>query len=169
MNGEFEKYVIEYGDSLSRLCYSLCRNKEDAYDLYQDTWLKAFSAYNKTEIQRFDKWLYSICSNCFRDTYRKKLRSVQEIQFDSNEHKDSFMNSLPSDDEYDKNDYSLLYRALEKLPNKLKETVSLRYFSDLSCNDIAEILGISVSAVTTRLSRATKFLATEMNKEGRRK
>ena len=124
--------------------------------------------YKKIEVKSFDKWLYSICTNCFRDTYRKKLRGVQEVQFDSNEHKDSFMNSIACDDEYEEKDYSALYNAINKLPNKLKETISLRYFSDLSCNDIAEILGISLSAVTTRLSRAIKQLATEMNREERR-
>lgn len=164
---DFERYVNEYGDALSRLCFSLCRNQHDANDLYQDTWLKAYSAYTKTEVKSFEKRLYSICMNQFKDTYRKKIRGIQELQFDSNEHKDAFMASLSSEDEYEKEDYEDLYSAMSKLPRKLKETVSLRYFSELSCNDIADVLGISVSAVTTRLSRAIKMLANEMNKERR--
>lgn len=162
-NNIFEQYVVEYGDALSRLCFSLCRNNHDASDLYQDTWLKAYSSYNKANVHNFEKWLYAICMNLFRDSYRKKIRGLQEIQFESNEHKDAFMSSLSVEDEYDKADYSELYNAIEKLPDKLKAVISLRYFSDLSCADISDVLGISVSAVTTRLSRAVKALAKEMN------
>ncbi len=163
-NSVFEEYVLKYGEKLSRLCFSLCRNEQDAYDLYQETWLKAFSAYN-SDVRDFEKWIYRICVNLFKDTYRKKVRGLQTVQFDSNEHKDAFMASLPANDEYSKDDYSELYSALAKLPEKLKAVVSLKYFSDLSCAEIAEILGITVSAVTTRLSRAIKALAVEMNKE----
>ena len=75
------------------------------------------------------------------------------------------MASLPAEDEYEESDYGALYAALDKIPEKLKTVVSLKYFSDLSCTEIAEVLGISVTAVTTRLSRAIKALAREMNVE----
>ena len=67
---------------------------------------------------------------------------------------------------YDSNDYSELYSAIDKLPEKLRICISLRYFSDLSCAEISNVLEISVSAVTTRLSRAIKALAKEMNNGG---
>jgi len=133
--------------------------------LYQETWLKAYSAYDSEKVRDFEKWLYAVCVNLFKDTYRKKLRGPQEIVFDTNEHKDAFMASISVEDEYDSADYSQLYAALSKLPEKLKTVVSLRYFSNLSCADIAQVLGITVTAVTTRLSRAIKTLAAEMNKE----
>lgn len=161
----FEKYVADYGDMLSRLCFSLCKNSSDSYDLYQDTWLKAYVAYDNAQIRDFEKWLYKICVNQFKDTYRKKLRGPQEICFDTNEHKDAFLASIAAEDQYSEQDYSELYKAIEKLPEKLKICISLKYFSDLSCADIASILNISVSAVTTRLSRAIKALAKEMNNE----
>ena len=66
--------------------------------------------------------------------------------------------------EYEIRDYSNLYAAIDKLPEKLKICISLKYFSNLSCAEISSILEISVSAVTTRLSRAIKVLAKEMNK-----
>ena len=160
----FEQYVADYGDKLSRLCFSLCRNEHDASDLYQDTWLKAYNAYENNDIHNFEKWLYSICVNLYKDNYRKKTRGLQEIVFDSTEHKDAFMASLSVEDDYDSNDYSELYSAIDKLPEKLRICISLRYFSDLSCAEISNVLEISVSAVTTRLSRAIKALAKEMNK-----
>lgn len=73
------------------------------------------------------------------------------------------MASLSAEDEYSEEDYSELYSAISKLSPKLKEVISLRYFSDLSCAEIAEILNISVSAVTTRLSRAIQNLSRLMN------
>lgn len=160
----FEQYVEDYGKKLSRLCFSLCRNEHDASDLYQDTWLKAYNAYERTDIHNFEKWLYSICANIYKDDYRKRKRGLQEVAFDSNEHKDAFMASLSSDDEFEANDYSELYEAIDRLPEKLKICISLRYFSDLSCAEISSVLEISISAVTTRLSRAIKALAKEMNR-----
>ena len=161
----FEQYVEDYGNKLSRLCFSLCRNEHDASDLYQDTWLKAYNAYERTDIHNFEKWLYSICVNLYKDDYRKRTRGPQEVVFDSNEHKDAFIASLSADDEFEENDYSELYKAIDKLPEKLKICISLRYFSDLSCLEISKVLEISISAVTTRLSRAIKALAKEMNRE----
>lgn len=163
MTTMFETYVVEYGDSLARLCFSLCRNNQDAEDLYQETWLRAYASYDQSEIKDFRKWIYAICVNRFRDTYRKKLRGIQEVQFETNEHKDAFFASIACDSDYDQTDYTALYEAIAKLPDKLKAVISLRYFSDLSCADISEVLDISVTAVTTRLSRAIKLLAKEMN------
>jgi RNA polymerase sigma-70 factor (ECF subfamily) len=160
----FEQYVSDFGNKLSRLCFSLCRNEHDASDLYQETWLKAYNSYDKTDVHNFEKWLYAICVNLFKDAYRKKLRGPQEIIFDSNEHKDAFMSSVSAEDEYCEPDYSKLYDAIDKLPEKLRVCISLKYFSNLSCAEMSAILEISVSAVTTRLSRAIKALAKEMNK-----
>ena len=160
----FEQYVSEYVSKLSRLCFSLCRNEHDASDLYQDTWLRAYNSYDKHDVKNFEKWLYSICVNGFRDTYRKRLRYPQEIIFDSTEHKDSFFASIPDNDQFDNEDYDNLYAAIDTLPEKLRICISLRYFSNLSCAEISTVLSISVSAVTTRLSRAIKQLAKEMNK-----
>lgn len=160
----FEQYVVDFGNKLSRLCFSLCRNEHDASDLYQETWLKAYNSFDKTDVHNFEKWLYSICVNIFKDGYRKKIRGPQEMIFDSNEHKDAFMATLTDEYEYEIRDYSNLYAAIDKLPEKLKICISLKYFSNLSCAEISSILEISVSAVTTRLSRAIKVLAKEMNK-----
>jgi RNA polymerase sigma-70 factor (ECF subfamily) len=160
----FEQYVVDFGSKLSRLCFSLCRNEHDASDLYQETWLKAYNSFDKTDVHNFEKWLYSICVNIFKDNYRKKIRGPQEMIFDSNEHKDAFMATLTDEHEYEIRDYSNLYAAIDKLPEKLKICISLKYFSNLSCAEISSILEISVSAVTTRLSRAIKVLAKEMNK-----
>lgn len=152
-----------YGNTLSRLCFSLCRNNHDASDLYQDTWLKAYTSYDINKINDFEKWLYAICVNRFKDIYRKKLRMPQEIQFETNDHKDAFMASIADIDTYNEDDYTELYNAIEQLPEKLRVVISLRYFSDMSCSEVSEVLGISVTAVTTRLSRAVKQLAKSMN------
>lgn len=125
--------------------------------------MRAYSAYSDETVKCFDKWLYAICVNLFKDTYRKKVRMPAEVQFETNEHKDAFMSSIEDKREYDEVDYTLLYRAIDKLPEKLRCVISLRYFSDMSCSEISEVLNISVSAVTTRLSRAIKKLSAEMN------
>ena len=60
MKKEFAVYVQQYSADLSRLCMSLCGNKTEAEDLFQETWLKAMRYYDKYEKSKpFDKWLYS--------------------------------------------------------------------------------------------------------------
>lgn len=160
----FEDYVEAYGRILFRLCFSLCRNSADASDLYQDTWMRAFASYDSHDPEKeIVKWLYSICVNRFRDICREKKRRPEEVKFDSNEHKDAFMASLPSGGGFGKSDFELLYQAMDKLPENQREVLSLKYFSDMSCEEIGIVLGISVSAVTTRLSRALNGMRTYMN------
>lgn len=150
---------------LTRLCFSLCRNTHDADDLFQETWLKAVKSFDRFDkTGDFKKWVFAICVNCYKDMYKARVKSC-EIAFDSREHMELFFEMLPDMSDSQKSDYEALYAAINVLPLKYRQVISLRYFSDLDDRAVAEVLHISYAAARKRVSRALKLLQNTMNGE----
>ena len=145
---------------MTRLCISLCRNISDSEDLYQDTWLKVIRKYQKyDESKPFDKWLFTICVNSYKDNQKSFWRKKQ-LHFISNEEKELFLSSIPDISEVDdqSEDYITLLNCLLKLPPKYKMIISLVYFRDYTEKDVADILKIPIGTVKSRLHKAKKIL-----------
>ena len=155
-----DAYIEKYGKRLYGLCRTLCTNKDDAEDLYQETWLKVhrkLHQYNQ-ELE-FQRWLTKICVNTYKDQYRKKKISLLFDYFSSQEEKDLILNSAQ---EEKKEDFSDLHAAVHGLPDKLKMTVILFYFQDLSLTETAKVLDIPEGTVKSRLSKARALLKEKM-------
>lgn len=165
MNLVFEKYISDYSADLTRLCISLCGNVSDADDLFQDTWYKAIKNYAKYDFDMpFDKWLYSICVNTYKDSLRL-FYNKRKMIFKTEEDKTEFLNSIPDScpDNYD--DYLQLHTAVNALPKKQKIVIVLYYFKDYSLNEISGILKIPVGTVKSRLNLAKSTLKRRLNNE----
>lgn len=161
----FDNYIAQYSADLTRLCISLCGNVHDAEDLFQNTWYKAIKNFKQYDFDApFDKWLYSICVNCYRDSVRLFFRSRQ-ARFSSNEEKDEFLNSIPDISPPDRDEYLELHAAVSKLPVKQKTVLVLRYYKDYSYKEISEMLGISEGTVKSRLNTAKRNLKRRLNYE----
>ena len=153
-----DKYIALYQHDLTRLCISLCRNIPDSDDLYQDTWLKVMRKYEQYDENRpFDKWLFSVCVNTYKDSQRAFWRKKQ-VGFQSDEEKEFFLNSVPDCNTSNIEDYVALRKSVDNLPPKQKIVINLIYFKDLSEADVAEILKIPVGTVKSRLHKAKKLL-----------
>lgn len=155
INNDFEHYICEYKERLSKLCCSLCRNYADADDLFQETWLKAMNGYESFDKSRdFGKWLFSICVN----TYKNKCRTEKRVyHFNTAEEKEIFLASLP--DTTVKNEkYDELVEQIRELPEKYRTVLALRYFNSYSEKDVAQILNIPVGTVKSRLNKAKELL-----------
>src|SRR3954464_11791091 len=73
---DFEKAAMPYVDSLYNTAYRMTRNSEDAEDLVQETYLKAYRYYDKLEEEpTLRAWLYKIMKNTFINNYRKRQRA----------------------------------------------------------------------------------------------
>lgn len=156
-------YIQKHGRRLYGLCLSLCRNREDADDLYQETWLKVLKNFQKYDTsQPFENWLSAVCVNTYRDFLRKKKRSTQNFDFVSSEEKDRFLESVPQKVQ---EDYSVLRLAIENLPEKLRLTVTLFYFHGLNEKMAADALKIPVGTVKSRLNKARKLIKEAMENE----
>lgn len=148
------------------ICRSLNLNEEDAKDVAQETFIKAFSQLDKLEDKgKFKQWLFRIANNKCLDL----LRHNKVIQFDSIETEDFNMEipdkSKSTDDVViEKETSQLLLSIIEKLPVEQRTTVFLFYYQDYSVKEIAVMYGCSENTVRSRLNYAKKFMVKEIDK-----
>ena len=162
---EIEKYIEQYGERVSRLCINLCGNHADADDLYQDTWMKVIKNIDKYDRSRnFEKWLFKICVNTYKNERMKAFRR-KSISFKTTEDQDIFFEMIPDRDEAYMEKYREVVEIIRELPEKYRTALALRYFSDFSENDAAEILGVPAGTLKSRLNRARKLIKGRLNDE----
>ena len=151
----FDNYIEKHGPRLYSLCLKLCKDRWEAQDLYQDTWLKAYRAIGRFDEKRdFEHWLTKICINTYRDMLRhKKLISLFSPKDDSEER--DYIENLPSPET---EDYSDVRQAVNELPEKYRLAVILYYFCDLSTEQSSDALGIPAGTVKSRLNKARELL-----------
>ena len=150
------QYIRDYGKRLYGLCMVLCANPDEAEDLYQETWLKVVKYYDRFDKTKdFEPWLTKICVNTYRSTLRKLARSPILNSFESTEEKEGLLNAVPAPEH---TDYSNLYAAIDRLPEKLRIAVILFYFKDMEINAVSEVLGIPPGTVKSRLNKARNKL-----------
>jgi len=162
MESNFEKVYENQYDKLYKLSYRLMGNKEDAEDILQEAFLNAFGAYpkfeNKSEIST---WLYRIVINCAYKKMKKLNRlPVYDIAPRFNMTKDEFFEKLktyePVENEVMVNCMreQCLQLFLKCMPSKQRTAFVLKVLLDLSCEDVATIMDISIGAVKTNVYRA---------------
>lgn len=160
MKKQIEAYVAQHGLALTKLCLSLCGNRHDAEDLYQSTWEKAIRKIRTYDSDNpFEKWLFAICVNTYRDRVRRYDNS-KILRFSSDEEQDHVLSSIPVGD-IDYDGMIALHAAVQRLKPALREVVVLYYFRDYSVAELSEILDIPEGTVKSRLSTAR----TELRKE----
>lgn len=158
-----DQYIRQYGQRLYGLCRVLCASPTDADDLYQDTWLKALRHIDRYQPEKpFEPWLTSICVNTYRNRLRRIARSPVFDAFSSREEKDAFMEQAAVPE---KEDYSSLHEAVDRLPEKLRLTVILFYFEDMDLISTAALLKVPVGTVKSRLHSARKKLREVLQNE----
>ena len=148
-----DQYIRKYGKRLYGLCMTLCADKHEADDLYQDTWVKVLKRFDTYDPSRdFEPWLTRLCVNTYRDRLRRLSRSPF-LNFSSNETQEAFLLTATAPE---KEDYSDLYAAIDQLPEKLRLTIILFYFQDMDIEKTAQTLGIPMGTVKSRLHKGKK-------------
>ena len=157
-----DQYIRKYGKRLYGLCMTLCADKHEADDLYQDTWVKVLKRFDTYDPSRdFEPWLTRLCVNTYRDRLRRLSRSPF-LNFSSNETKEAFLLTATAPE---KKDYSDLYAAIDQLPDKLRLTIILFYFQDMDIEKTAQTLGIPTGTVKSRLHKARIQLKEVLGRE----
>lgn len=165
MKCELENYIQRYNADLTRLCVSLCGNISDAEDLLQETWLKAFRHYNKYDKSKpFDKWLYSICVNTYKNTINTAFVKKRKL-FKSDEEERLFFSSIPQVSDNTIEDYIELHKAISALSKKHRIVIVLHYFKDFSVTEISQLINIPVGTVKSRMAVARKEIKRRLNNE----
>jgi len=158
-----------------RLFHYLLRSlqdESDAADLAQEMFVRVYQNARKFDSrQKFSTWLYSIASNLVRDRFRWRKRHPQ-VSMDAgnadtgNEFGESFPEEKPSPSEtmLASERADAVRRAIAALPEELRLPLVLEEYQDRSRAEIAEILGLTVKAVETRIYRARQRLRASLAK-----
>ena len=154
-----EIFIVENQEAHYRLAFSYVRNKENALDIVQEAILKALHSIDKLEELTYLKtWFYRIVVNTAIDFIRKHRRMTFMDD-------DILALHLPNlEDELADMD---LQDAIDQLPTQYKSIIILRFFEDLQIDEIAEITGVNVNTVKTRLYAALRKLRIEVGEEFR--
>lgn len=167
LSGKKSDYALlwqKYNKQIYANVLKIVRSIDDADDIVQDTFLKAFNAlhtYNQTF--PFPAWLYKIASNTCIDYFRRKrIRpiSIEQISRESGDIYDIIPDkSIPIDKNLiDKETKDELLKAVERLPSRYKECIQLRHFEELSYEEISLKMDIPLGTVKITLFRARKML-----------
>lgn len=165
MQKEIEKYIEQHSADLTRLCMSLCGNRADAEDLFQETWLKATRHFKRYQPGRpFAPWLFAICVNTFKNQITAPWRRNRH-QFKTDAERDAFFAAIPDAQGENSAEYPALHEAIAQLPKKQRAAIALFYFKDFSVRDIAEILNVPEGTVKSRLSAARASIKRRLEDE----
>lgn len=149
---EYENTVNKYADMIFRIALNECKNKEDAEDVVQNTFLKLLQnkkAFASEEHQKH--WLIRVtvneCHSLFTSPWRQRTQSLDVLEY-------QLAGETP--------EHSDLFYAVMELPAKYRNIVYLYYYEEYSIREISEILKMKESTLQTRLMRARKMLKGKM-------
>lgn len=162
----FDHLVARYQDRVYNLCYRLCPNHADAADLTQTAFLKALESLSRFEARaNFFTWLYRIAANEAL-SLRRQRRRRPTVSLDSGDDEGRAPDRLadestPSADRLDQGAMiKRLEAALEQLDDEFRVAVVLRDIEDMDYSEIAEVLGVPVGTVKSRIHRGRMMLRT---------
>jgi RNA polymerase sigma-70 factor (ECF subfamily) len=166
----FDDLVRRWERSILAAIYRVMGTEDDARDLCQETFLRAYRALGGFKREaRFSSWLYQIALNLCRDRMRRrKGRVMLSLEALDEEGWSVPRKSGPSP--LDLVEAQTLSRvvaaAIEELPEEQREVIVLKEYQDLTFLEIAEILEVPLSTVKTRLYRGLVQLRTRLERQG---
>lgn len=156
----FWSLIEPYSRLIYAIAFGIFNDPDQAQDILHDVYLEAFrSLGNLRNPNRFSAWLNTLTHNLCYEALRKKSRAKQKMS-DVFLHQPRVM--LVYEVLVKEEELKQLESALNTLPEPFRVILGLKYMNQYSCAEIAEILGISVAAVKSRLFEARKLLATRM-------
>ncbi len=167
----FDQLILKYRERLFGVIYNMTSNREDASDLTQDAFIKAFQSINRFQGQSsFFTWLYRIGINSTLTHLRKNrlrtffsLEKVDEEDRQSAEVIDALTDKSGADrDVFVHELQEKLNEAMQKLSIKHRTVVTLFEIDGLSHQEIAEVMNCSVGTVRSRLHYAKQLLQAEL-------
>lgn len=168
---EFARLVDAYSNQIYRLALKMLGNSLDAEDVLQNTFLKALQSITKFEGRsKLSTWLYRIAVNEALMVLRRKKTTLPVVQEFENDDADlpyptQFTDwcCLPEDELLSGESRKYLDQAIRKLPEKLQVVFLLRDIEGLSIRETSEALGLTETAVKTRLLRARLNLREQLS------
>ncbi|MGL5831835.1 MAG: sigma-70 family RNA polymerase sigma factor [Waterburya sp.] len=169
----FAELLKRYQSHLNRLFYHLAPDWQERADLAQEVWIRVYrNLHRLQEPAKFRGWLSRIATNLFYDELRKRKRANPLLSLDAPRYiEDGEMSwelpddaPSPSDDLATQEFYDHLRTAISQLPETFRTTIVLREIEGLPYEEIAEMTGVSLGTVKSRIARARLKLQSVLQK-----
>lgn len=174
-NGEehlYDELVIKYSAKLFQVSYGLLSNRQDAEEVVQDAFVRAFKALKTFRGDAsFETWIHRIVVNLSRNKYQWNKRRGSDVNISMTMEDRSLTDDREGEEmaipdsrmEPDKVMQEVEFEnrvmtGIKNMPDKLKETMILRHVDDLPYEKIAEVLDCKVGTVKSRLARGREML-----------
>ena len=173
--GAFAALTDRYGPSVLGVVFRMVHNREDAEDIVQESFVKAFNAlesFNKKF--SFSTWLYKIATNHSIDYLRKKRLKLSSIDARIQTKDGEVRRQIP-DSTHNPEDHLLAHevrtsveKAIKALPEKYRAVIILRHTQEKSYEEIADILSLPMGTIKARIFRAREMLKITLRRKGYR-
>jgi len=165
-NARFERDALVFMDQLYAAALRYTKNPEDARDLVQDTYLKAFNSFHQFEEgTNLRAWLYRVLTTTFINTYRKDQRrpqlasgELEDWQLAEAQSHTSDLGKSAEAEALENLPDSDIKRALQEIPEEFRIAVYLADVEGFSYKEIADIVAVPAGTVMSRLHRGRKLL-----------
>lgn len=167
LKDRFTKDALQYLDQLYGAAMKMTRNPQDAQDLVQETFLKAFAAFESfTEGTNLKAWLYRIMTNSYINVYRKKQREpfvqaadeLEDWQLAGANSTTAMSSKSAEAEALERTPSDVVTKALNDLPEDRRMVVYLADVEGFSYQEIADIMQTPTGTVMSRLHRGRKQL-----------
>lgn len=173
----FDRELLPHADALSTFAYHLTYNEEDANDLVQETYLKAYRFIDKyDEGTNAKAWLFKIMKNAFINQYRKKSKRPTQVDYEEvvgyheEEEDTSFSSYLDLRQEiYQDMMGDEITTAINALPVDFRTVILLCDIEGFKYEEIAKIVDIPIGTVRSRLHRARQMLKEKLREYATKK
>lgn len=161
----FEQLLLEHQKNVYNLCYRMAGNPDDAMDLSQETFLRAWRCLDQYQFaSAFSTWLYRLCSNICIDFLRRRRRqqtvplTFEDADGEEQTYAVPDAQPLPEEQVELKLTRETLAAAMAQLLPEHRAVLQLRGVNEMSYEQIADVLDIQIGTVKSRLSRARNQL-----------
>lgn len=168
----FESQAMPHTDALYRTALRMTRNTADAEDLVQEAMLKAYRFFHRFEQgTNIRAWLFKIMTNLYINRYRKKTRTPAELSIDDMEDfvlfrqmtgAGSYDPDRPDEQVFGELFTDRVKEEIDNLPDEFRTVAVLSILEGFSYQEIAEIAGLQLGTVKSRLFRGRKILQSRL-------
>jgi len=155
----FREIIRLYQKKVFVLAYSYFRNREDAMDIVQETFLRLHEKINMFEKgKNFQSWLLQIAKNLCIDYYRKNYSRRRELESEKSVEELNLASGNPADSHRSSDLKAIFSTCIQKLAEKQRMIFVMKHYNGLQYNEIAQTLSISVGTVKSLHFKAVQNL-----------
>ena len=161
-----ERLYIDQKQTMYHTAFAILKNKQDAEDAVHETFLRIITNIDKLSdigSEKIKSFVIIVVKNIAIDIYRKRQKNViVDVPEDGDDDISEVERKVLESSEYD-----ILNKVVGMLPETQRNVLILKYYHDMTTADISAMLGVTASAVRTRICRAERKLAKLLEEENR--